>query len=52
VVNAEQAQVIAAAVADLPAEHRPAGDKHLVGEAAVFGPRELATLGRRLFEAP
>jgi hypothetical protein len=50
VVNAEQAQVIAAAVADLPAEHRAAGEKHLVGEAGVFGPRELATLGRRLFE--
>jgi hypothetical protein len=49
-VNIEQAQVIAAAVADLPAEHRAAGEKHLLGEAASFGPRELGILGRRLFE--
>jgi hypothetical protein len=49
-VNLEQAQVISRMAADLPAEHRPAGEKHLVGEAAVFGPRELGILGRRLFE--
>jgi hypothetical protein len=49
-VNAEQARVIAAAVGDLPAEHRAAGERHLLGEAAVFGPRELGIMGRRLFE--
>ncbi|MGC9668664.1 DUF222 domain-containing protein [Planosporangium sp. 12N6] len=49
-VNVEQAQVIAAAVAGLPAEHRAAAEKHLVSEAATFGPRELGMLGRRVFE--
>ncbi|HEV7963613.1 MAG TPA: DUF222 domain-containing protein [Actinoplanes sp.] len=49
-VNTEQAHVIAAAVADLPAQHRPAGEKHLIGEAGNFGPRELTILGRRLLE--
>jgi hypothetical protein len=50
VVNAEQAHVIAVAVGGLPVEHRAAGEKHLVGEAGVFGPRELAILGQRVFE--
>jgi hypothetical protein len=49
-VNVEQATVIAAAVADLPAELRTAGAAHLVAEAAVFGPRELGVLGQRLLE--
>jgi hypothetical protein len=49
-VNVEQAQVIAAAVADLPVEHRVTGEGHLLGEAATFGPRELSILGKRLFE--
>jgi hypothetical protein len=49
-VNVEQAQVIADAVAALPAEHRTAGEEHLVGEAASFGPRELGRLGQRIFE--
>jgi hypothetical protein len=50
VVNVEQAQVIADAVARVPAEHRAAGEEHLLGEAATFGPRELGRLGQRLFE--
>jgi hypothetical protein len=49
-VNVEQAQVIADAVAALPAEHRTAAEEHLVGEAACFGPRELGRLGQRIFE--
>ena len=50
VVNVEQVQVIAAAVASLPVEHRPAAEGYLVGQAAVFGPVELARLGERLLE--
>jgi hypothetical protein len=49
-VNVEQVQVITDAVAKLPVEHRTAGEKHLVGEAATFGPRELGRLGQRIFE--
>jgi hypothetical protein len=49
-VNVEQAQVIASAVAALPAEHRAAGEEHLLGEAETFGPKELGRLGQRLFE--
>jgi hypothetical protein len=49
-VNIEQAQVITDAVAALPAEHRTAGEEHLLGEAEVFGPRELGRLGQRIFE--
>jgi hypothetical protein len=49
-VNVEQAKVITDAVAKLPAEHRTAGEEHLVGEAASFGPRELGRLGQRIFE--
>src|SRR5205085_1430957 len=49
-VNVEQVQVITDAVAKLPAEHRTAGEEHLVGEAASFGPRELGRLGQRIFE--
>jgi hypothetical protein len=50
VVNVEQVRVIASAVADLPVEYRGAGERHLVGEAGSFGPRELGVLGQRLFE--
>jgi hypothetical protein len=50
VVNIEQAHAIAAAVATLPAGHRPAGEAHLLGQATTFGPRELAILGQRLLE--
>jgi hypothetical protein len=49
-VNVEQARVIVAAVADLPPQYRAPGEEHLIGEAATFGPRELNTLGHRLFE--
>jgi hypothetical protein len=49
-VNVDQVQVIAGAVAALPAAHRKAGEEHLVGEAEVFGPKELGRLGQRLFE--
>jgi hypothetical protein len=49
-VNVDQVQVITDAVAKLPAEHRTAGEEHLVGEAASFGPRELGRLGQRIFE--
>jgi hypothetical protein len=49
-INVEQTRVISEAVAKLPVEHRPAGEEHLLGEAKVFGPRELAILGQRLFE--
>jgi Domain of unknown function (DUF222)/HNH endonuclease len=49
-VNVEQAQVITDAVAKLPPEHRKAGEEHLLGEAACFGPRELGRLGQRIFE--
>jgi Domain of unknown function (DUF222) len=49
-VNVEQAQVITDAVAKLPVAHRKAGEEHLLGEAATFGPRELGRLGQRIFE--
>ncbi len=49
-VNVEQATVITDAVEKLPAEHRQAGEEHLVGEAEVFGPKELGRLGQRIFE--
>jgi hypothetical protein len=49
-VNVEQATVITDAVGKLPVEHRRAGEEHLVGEAACFGPRELGRLGQRIFE--
>jgi hypothetical protein len=49
-VNVDQAQVITDAVTKLPAEHRKAGEEHLVDEAATFGPRELGRLGQRIFE--
>ncbi len=49
-VNVDQVQVITDAVAKLPAEHRRAGEEHLVEEAACFGPRELGRLGQRIFE--
>jgi hypothetical protein len=49
-VNLEQARVIAAAVADLPAEFRTDGQQYLIEQAATFGPKELTALGQRLFE--
>jgi Lon protease-like protein len=49
-VNVEQVQVIADAVAKLPAAHRRTGEEHLVGEAEIFGPKELGRLGQRIFE--
>jgi hypothetical protein len=49
-VNVDQATVITDAVARLPAQHREAGEEHLVGEAASFGPKELGQLGQRIFE--
>jgi hypothetical protein len=49
-VNVDQAAVIVDAVSKLPVEHRRAGEEHLVGEAASFGPRELGRLGQRIFE--
>jgi Domain of unknown function (DUF222)/HNH endonuclease len=49
-VNVEQARIITGAVAKLPIEHRTAGEEHLLGEAACFGPRELGRLGQRIFE--
>jgi hypothetical protein len=49
-INLEQAQQIAHAIADLPAEHRVEGEAHPLGQTTVFGPRELELLGRHLFE--
>jgi len=49
-VNLEQAAVIAHAVGQVPVEHREPGEKLLVEQAAMFGPRELARLGERLLE--
>jgi len=53
-VNADQARVIAQVVADLPADVpaqvRVDGERFLLDQAAVFGPRELGTLGQRLCE--
>jgi Domain of unknown function (DUF222) len=49
-VNVDQAQAISTAVAGLPAEHRSAGEDHLIEEAATFGPTELGRLGQRIFE--
>jgi Domain of unknown function (DUF222)/HNH endonuclease len=49
-VNVDQVQVITDAVAKLPAQHRTAGEEHLVREAETFGPRELGRLGQRIFE--
>ena len=48
VVNVEQAQLIAAAVARVPAEVRAQAEARLVADAAVFGPRELGRLGERV----
>ena len=48
--NLEQVGVITHAVAELPAEHRPKGERFLLDQAGTFGPHELEVLGRRLFE--
>lgn len=53
-VNLAQAQVILAAVTDLPAEIDPAlraaAEERLQAEAATFGPRQLRILGRRVLD--
>jgi hypothetical protein len=53
-VNRAQAEVIAHAVHDLPAdvdrEVRDRAEAHLVAEAARFGPRSLRVLGRRVLQ--
>jgi hypothetical protein len=49
-VNAEQARVIADAVAAVPGEVRGKAEEHLVGEAARFGPHDLGRLGERILE--
>ncbi|WP_345637475.1 DUF222 domain-containing protein [Rugosimonospora acidiphila] len=49
-VNLEQAQVIAAAVPTLPGHVRAEGEEFLVGQCAVFGPRELGRLTSRLLD--
>lgn len=53
-VNRAQAAVIAAALDDLPDDVgdavRHKAESHLVAEAAVFGPRELRGLGRRILD--
>lgn len=47
-VNAEQAEVIARAVAAMVADRRVEAEKALLEHAAVFGPRQLAILGDRI----
>ena len=53
-VNVAQAEVIARALDelpnDIPAETLARAEEHLVNEAAHFGPRALATLGRRILD--
>ena len=54
-VNLAQAQVIAHALDELPADKLPAevlqdAEAHLVAQAAEFGPRELRVLGRRILD--
>jgi len=53
-VNVAQAEVIVRALEelpdDVPAETVARAEEHLVGEAAHFGPRALATLGRKVLE--
>ena len=54
-LNVAQAQVIVRALEELPAEKVSAevlgdAEAHLVAQAALFGPRELRRLGRRVLE--
>jgi hypothetical protein len=49
-LNVEQAQLIAKAVPDLPAEHRADGEKFLVAQCAQLGPKELGRVTDRLLE--
>jgi hypothetical protein len=54
-LNVAQAQVIARALDELPADKLPAevlgdAEAHLVAQAAEFGPRELRVLGRRILD--
>jgi len=53
-VNLAQAEVIVRALDelpdDVPAETLDRAEEHLVGEAAHFGPRALARLGRKILE--
>jgi hypothetical protein len=53
-VTTEQAQVIAAALDDLPCDLDPVlreqAEKHLIGLAVEHGPRELRILGRKVLE--
>jgi hypothetical protein len=49
-VNPEQAQVIAKAVATLPAQFQADGEKFLIGQCPQWGPKELGWLGERLLE--
>ena len=50
VVNAEQAGVVSAGVARLPVVQQDDGERFLLEQADVLGPRELGRLGERLFE--
>jgi hypothetical protein len=47
-VNLEQAQAIARALADMPAQRRDEAENVLLEQAVVFGPRELRLLGARI----
>jgi hypothetical protein len=49
-LNAEQAQVIAEVVADVPAQVRAEAEEHLLAEAKTFGPHDLGRLGERILE--
>ena len=49
-LNAEQAQVIAETVAEVPAGVRAKAEEHLLGEAKTFGPHDLGRLGERILE--
>ncbi len=49
-INAEQAQLIAKAVPDLPVEYRADGEKFLVAQCAQLGPKELGRVTDRLLE--
>ncbi len=50
VVNAEQLHVITAALSRLPMVHQEDGERFLLDQADVLGPRELGRIGERLLE--
>ena len=50
VVNAEQVGVVSAGVARLPVIQQDDGERFLLEQADVLGPRELSRIGERLFE--